>query len=189
MKQAIAIFSILVVLACSYGARAQTDKPAQHRVSSEVLDDWVTRWEKKLIDVGEAMPADKYSFAPANGEFKGVRTFAEQVKHVAAANYILAAAALGEKPPPDAGDETGPKALRTKADISDYLKGSFGALHKAAAAIDDKNTVLTSPAISPLQGTGTRLGLVVEALLHSANHYGQMVEYLRMNDVVPPASR
>jgi hypothetical protein len=177
------------VLAFSCGAQAQTDKAAQYRPSSQVLDDWVTRWEEKIVDVAEAMPADKYSFAPASSGFKGVRTFAEQVKHAAAANYILAAAALGEKPPADAGGETGPDALRTKADITGYVKGSFAALHKAAAVIDEKNTVVISPGISPLQGTGTRLGLVVEALLHSANHYGQMVEYLRMNGVIPPASR
>jgi uncharacterized damage-inducible protein DinB len=189
MKNTAYIFAAVLVLASCYSRQAKAEKPAQYRPSSQVVDDWVTKWEKQLVEVAEAMPADKYSFAPANGEFKGVRTFAEQVKHAAAANYILAAAALGEKPPSDAGDETGPDAFRTKADITAYLKGSFAALHKAAAVIDEKNTVITSPAISPLQGTGTRLGLVVEALLHSANHYGQIVEYLRMNGVIPPASR
>ena len=51
------------------------------------------------------MPADKYGFAPADGEFKGVRTFGQQVKHLAATNHILAAAALGEHTPADAGGE------------------------------------------------------------------------------------
>jgi hypothetical protein len=58
------------------------------------------------------------------------------------------------------------------------------------ATIDDKNTVIDSPPISPMpKGTATRLGLAVEVLLHTFDHYGQMVEYVRMNGVVPPASR
>ena len=167
----------------------QGDKMGAYRPSGQVVDDWVARWETKLVEVAEALPADKYSFAPSNGEFKGVRTFGQQLKHAAAANYILAAGALGEKAPADAGDEIGPDSVRTKDEIVAYLKGSFASLHKAAAAIDEKNIVIKEPSISPLHGTGTRLGLVVEAILHSANHYGQMVEYLRMNGVIPPASR
>lgn len=146
--------------------------------------------ENRVVSAADAMPANKYVFAPTDGEFKGVRTFAQQVKHLAATNHILAAAALGEEPPADAGDEAGPETVRTKAEILDYLKASFARLGKAIDAIDDKNaTVKTSP-ISPLQGTTpTRLGLTVEALIHAFDHYGQMVEYLRMNGVVPPASR
>jgi hypothetical protein len=60
------------------------------------------------------MPADKYGFAPTEGEFDGVRTFRMQVKHLAATNYILAAAALGQDPPADAGDEAGPEAVSAK---------------------------------------------------------------------------
>lgn len=189
MKKTNLIHALLLLLASCGFAFAQINKTSEHRASGQVIDDWVTRWEKQLVDVADAMPADKYAFAPTNGEFKGVRTFSQQVKHAAAANYILAASALGEPPPAEAGDEMGPDSVRTKADIVAYLKGSFAALHKAAATIDEKNSVIKSTPISPLQGTATRLGLVVEALLHSANHYGQMVEYLRMNGVVPPASR
>ena len=81
------------------------------------------------------MPADKYGFAPSEGEFKGVRTFGRQVKHLAATNYMLAAAALGEQPPADAGDETGPEAIRTKEEILAYLDGSFVRLGEAIDAI------------------------------------------------------
>ena len=189
MKKTNWIFSLLLLLASNGFAAAQIEKAVEHRPSNQVIDDWVKKWEKQIVDVAEAMPADKYSFAPTNGEFKGVRTFAQQLKHAAAANYILAASALGEPTPADAGDETGPDSVRTKADIISYLKGSFVALHRAATAIDDQNAVIKSTPISPLQVTATRLGLVVEALLHSSNHYGQMVEYLRMNGVIPPASR
>lgn len=146
--------------------------------------------EKVTVSAADAMPADKYGFAPTDGEFKGVRTFGQQVKHLAAANHILAAAALGEEPPVDAGDEAGPEAARTKTEILEYAKASFAYLGKALDAIGEKNPPVKASPISPLKNTEvTRLALVVEALFHTADHYGQMVEYLRMNGVVPPASR
>ena len=182
------LFLGLLPAICSI-APAQTAGRAEHRASNEIVDYWVARWETDIIGVAEAMPADKYPFAPTNGEFKGVRTFAQQVKHVAAANHILAASILGAKPPANAGDETGPDSVRTKPEIIAYLKDSFAVLHGAARAIDDNNALIKSSPISPLIGTGTRLGLAMEALLHAAEHYGQMIEYLRMNGVVPPRSR
>jgi uncharacterized damage-inducible protein DinB len=146
--------------------------------------------ERQITSAAEAMPADKYGFVPTEGEFKGVRSFGQQVKHLAATNHILAAAALGEDPPPDAGDEAGPEAVRTKAEILDYLHSSFVHLGQAVDAIGSTNTAVKASPISPLPASGTtRLGLAVEALIHAFDHYGQMVEYLRMNGVVPPASR
>ena len=146
--------------------------------------------ERVLVSTADAMPADKYGFAPTDGEFRGVRTFGQMVKHLSATNYILAAAALGEEPPADAGDELGPEAVRTKVEILNYLNGSFGQLHKAIEAIGDKSVPVKASPISPLRGVEvTRLALVVESLVHAFDHYGQMVEYLRMNGAVPPASR
>ena len=146
--------------------------------------------QNQIVSAADAMPAVKYGFKPTDGEFKGVRSFGQQVKHLAATNHILAAAALGEEPPADAGDEAGPETVRTKAEVLDYLNGSFAHLSKAIDAIDEKNPTVKSSAISPLKKTETtRLALTVEALIHAFNHYGQMVEYLRMNGVVPPASR
>src|SRR5437660_9836310 len=117
--------------------------------------------ERVLVSSADAMPADKYSFVPTDGEFKGVRTFGQMVKHLSATNYILAAAALGEEPPADAGDELGPEAVRTKAEILNYLNGSFAHLHKAVEAIGDKNTPVKSSPISPLKGAEvTRFALV-----------------------------
>jgi uncharacterized damage-inducible protein DinB len=144
----------------------------------------------QIVGAAEAMPAVKYGFAPTDGEFQGVRSFGQQVKHLAATNHILAAAALGEEVPPDAGDEAGPETVRSKAEILDYLNRSFEHLAKAIDAIDGKNQTVHSSPISPLKKTETtRQALAVEALIHAFNHYGQMVEYLRMNGVVPPASR
>jgi len=145
---------------------------------------------RMLVDAAEAMPADKYGFAPTAGEFKNVRSFSRQLRHLSATNYILAAAALGQAPPSDAGDELGPDSVVTKAQHVAYLEGSFDALDKAIDAIGDRRVAIVSSPISPFQaGTATRLALIAESLMHAADHYGQIVEYLRMNGIVPPASR
>jgi len=145
---------------------------------------------RNIVDAALAMPADKFGFAPTVGEFSNVRTFGSEIKHLAATNYILAAAALGESPPADAGDEQGPDSVVTKAQHVAYLEGSFEALAKAIDAIGDGRIPVKTSPISPFQGgTATRLSLITEALIHSYDHYGQMVVYLRMNGVIPPASR
>src|SRR6516162_11885045 len=146
--------------------------------------------EKLIVSAVDAMPADKFGFAPTDGEFKGVRTFGQMVKHLSATNHIPAAAALGEEPPADAGDEVGPEAVRTKAEILNYLNDSFAHLSRAIEAIGQTGVSTNPSPISPLKkGQVTRSALVVESLMHAYGHYGQIVEYLRMNGVVPPASR
>jgi uncharacterized damage-inducible protein DinB len=146
--------------------------------------------QTQIIPAVEAMPADKFGFSPTDGEFKGVRTFGQMVKHLSATNHILAAAALGEEPPADAGDEVGPEAVRTKAEILNYLNASFAHLSKAVEAMGRTNVSVNPSPISPLKSDEvTRSALVVESLMHACDHYGQIVEYLRMNGVVPPASR
>jgi uncharacterized damage-inducible protein DinB len=158
----------------------------QERAGLQVL---LASVRSQIVSAAEAMPADKYGFIPGAGEFEGVRSFGRQVKHLAATNQILAAAALGEAPPLGAGDETGPEEARTKAQIIEYLSDSFAHLGEAIAAIGNANVAVRSSPISPLRGAAaTRTALVVEALIHAFDHYGQMVEYLRMNGIVPPAS-
>ena len=107
-----------------------------------------------------------------------------------AALATLAAAALGEEPPANAGDEAGPETVRTKDEILNYLNGSFAHLSKAIDAIGQPNVSVNAWPISPLKKSEvTRSALIVEVLVHGADHYGQIVEYLRMNGVVPPAGR
>jgi uncharacterized damage-inducible protein DinB len=173
------------LLASSVVLMAQSTRQTERRSVGKELDVWVSKTEQELIPAADAMPEEKYGFAPTAGKFEGVRTFAEQIKHLAAANYILASAVLGEKPPHQEHDESAPDSLRSKAEIMEYLKGSFAYLHKAAATINEENEA----EIIKLMDNRTRPGLIVDALLHSFNHYGQMVEYLRMNSIVPPASR
>jgi len=176
-------------LLLSIAASAQAAKPKEeHRTVAMVLDHTVSNLESEFIPAAEAMPEDKFSFAPTNGEFKGVRTFGQQIKHVAAVNYELGAALLEQKSPVDIGDESGPASITTKADILKYLKDSFAYVHKAIATINETNLVGTVR--SPFgEGYVSRLGLATAVSSHGYDHYGQMVEYLRMNGIVPPASR
>jgi hypothetical protein len=168
----------------------KNDASLDARQEKRALESLLKIVEKEIISTVDAMPADKFGFAPTDGEFKGVRTFGQMVKHFSATNHILAAAALGEEPPAEAGDELGPESVRTKAEILTYLKGSFVHLDKAVEAIGQTNIPVNASPISPLKrGEVTRLALITETLLHAYDHYGQLVEYLRMNGVVPPASR
>jgi len=148
----------------------------------------VINLEKEFTSAAEAMPEEKYTFAPTNGEFKGVRTFAMQIKHVAAVNYMVAAALLEEKPPVETGGENGPDSMKSKVDIVKFTKDSFAYAHKAMNSLTEKN--LTDTVKSPFgDGMVSRLGLATVLIYHPYDHYGQMVEYLRMNGIVPPASR
>ena len=168
----------------------KNDASLDARQEKRAFESLLNLVEKQIISAVDAMPADKFGFAPTDGEFKGVRTFGQMVKHFSATNHILAAAALGEEPPAEAGDELGPESVRTKAEILAYLKGSFVHLDKAVEAIGQTNILVNASPISPLKrGEVTRLALITETLLHAYDHYGQLVEYLRMNGVVPPASR
>src|SRR5579863_9180155 len=163
MKNTNWVFASLLLLACNNVALAQTKKmssavlvaqtsipAAQEHVDKgaaaldaqrekRALQVFLNSVQKQIVSAAEAMPAVKYGFAPTDGEFKGVRTFAQQVKHLAATNHILAAAALGENPPADAGDEMGPETVRTKDEVLEYLNASFAHLAKAIGAIGDNN--------------------------------------------------
>jgi hypothetical protein len=188
MKKMKWLFASLLLLASSGIAQSQDAKSADHRTVAQVLDRSVTGVENEFVPAADAMPEDKYSFVPTNGEFKGVRSFAQQAKHVAAVNYMVGAAILEEKLPVEIGGENGPDSMKTKADIVKFLKDSFAYVHKAVGSINDGN--LVSPIKSPFgEGTTTRLGMATLIVGHCFDHYGQMVEYLRINSIIPPASR
>jgi hypothetical protein len=157
------MFAVLLVLAGGNCAQGQAQKLAEQRSVNQVLDFWVSETEKLVVPAAEAMPEELYSFAPSNGEFKGVRTFAEQVKHLAAANHQLGAGVLGVEPPAGTRNETAPDSVKTKAEIMAYLKDSFTILHKAAAAINTEN--MNEPIKE--KGNRTRLWLLVDAVAHS----------------------
>jgi uncharacterized damage-inducible protein DinB len=153
-----------------------------------MLDNQLRSAEREIVSLIEAMPASKIDFAPTQGEFKGVRTFGQQAKHLAAVVYLVAAAAKGEKPPVDTGGENGPASIQKPADIVKFAKDAFAYAHGVALAMTAEN--LTQMVKSPFgDGQTTKGALISEAVWHSFDHYGQMVVYARMNGIVPPASR
>ncbi len=157
---------------------------------TSVLDMLFGIVEQEVVSAAEAMPEDKYSFAPTNGEFKGVRTFTEQVKHIGFASLLYFGPLMGEAIDAKSLEENpnGPAALKTKAEIVQYLKDSFALGHRAISGITSENEVTPLPKpVSPF--LSTRLAIAMIGTFHPKDHYGQMVEYLRMNGIVPPASR
>jgi uncharacterized damage-inducible protein DinB len=188
MREKLSCLAVCVLALVALSTAQDNKGKDEHRTVTQVLDNTVSNIEHEFVPAAEAMPEDKFGFAPTNGEFKGVRTFAQQIKHVASVNYELGAAILEEKPPVDVSDEAGPASITTKADILKYLNDSFAYVHKAIQTINDKNLVET---VSSPWGEGkvTRLSLATSVAWHGFDHYGQMVEYLRMNGIIPPASR
>jgi DinB superfamily len=182
------VFS-MTALSLALAALAALPQPVnaqQKPTVASVLDAQFTQAEKDFLSAAEAMPEEKYSFAPTNGEFKGVRTFAQQLKHVAVYNYRSFQAMLGIEITKDG--ENGSDAAKTKTEILKYVRDSFALGHKAIAAIRP-DTLLSEVKNSPEAGYDTPLALATFTCWHAYDHYGQMVEYLRMNRIVPPASR
>jgi uncharacterized damage-inducible protein DinB len=178
----------LIAAASASATQAQQPPPAPPTIASAV-DREISGIEKQILDVVEAMPEEKFNFSPESlnipgADYKSVRTFALQARHVAASNYFLWSSVTGDKIPDDYKGGNGPEAFKTKAEILKFLKDSFARGHKAAATLTAQNMLQT-----PENSKSTRLHLATFAVAHAFDHYGQMVEYLRMNGIVPPASR
>jgi len=137
-------------------------------------------FEKEFVSAAEAMPEDKFNFAPAQGEFKGVRSFGAQIKHVAEDNYYFFGGNISEADLKAKSDSI--EKLTSKADIIQALKDSFTLAHTYVDGITPENAFVTTE-------HGTRGGMASFGMAHIMDHYGQMVVYLRMNGIVPPASR
>ena len=187
---AVLIFTAIALRQGKNSAAAAAAPQAQQASTlASNVDREVSGIEKQVVEAAEAMPEDKFNFSPeslhiSGSDYKGVRTFAVQVKHIGASNYFIWSPLTGDKLPGGLKDGNGPENLKTKADILQFLKESFALGHKAAATLTTEN--MLQP---PGSGKSSRLHLAEFGVAHAFNHYGQMVEYLRMNGVVPPASR
>jgi hypothetical protein len=174
------------------GAAASAPQPQPSQPAPTItstVDRQISTVEKLIVEATEAMPEDKFNFTPESlkipgAEYKGVRTFAVQVKHVATSNYFIWSPITGDRLPEGLKDGNGPENLKTKADIIQFLQESFALGHKAAATLTTQN--MLQPAAG---GKSARLYLATFGVAHAYDHYGQMVEYLRMSGIVPPASR
>jgi uncharacterized damage-inducible protein DinB len=186
------IVVIPVLLVASAAAGAPTEKGAQGGAASpaptmaSTIDQWWTMIAQSFVSAAEAMPADKYDFAPKSGAFEGARTFAQQVKHVACANVAFFNEIEGKTPPP-ACETGGTDPAKTKAELLKYLRDSFDYGHTVLTALTAANAL--DPVSGRYGGPSTRLGITTLAVWHASDHYGQLVVYLRMNGIVPPASR
>jgi len=182
---AIHVLGCCLLAAFASSAFSQAAAPAKPAVGTaippaEVYGRLLSSLETNFVSAAEAMPDDKYDFAPPAtlGEFKGVRTFGEEVKHVALANTFF----FHDPTKPLVDNRADFDKLKTKAEIVKALKDSFTLAHTYVDAITVDNAfVMTS--------NGTRAGIASQGLAHLNDHYGQMVVYLRMNGIIPPASR
>lgn len=158
--------------------------------AAKIFDKQVGNVEHEVVSLAEAMPADKYGFTPTQGAFKGVRTFEQEVKHIAFEIFVVSNAMLDQPAPAASGTaENGPDNITGKDAAVKYLKDAFAQAHKAAATLTNDN--LMGQTADPFNSKGKRARVDSIGIIswHTFDHYGQMVEYARMNNVIPPASR
>lgn len=184
MKRPLVVLAAIFLSFVTVAPGQQVKPPVSNNVPDSINYMW-KEVEKEFTGLVDAMPEDKRNFKPTVGAFDGARTFAEQVKHVACANEAWAKKLHGEKPP-DHCDLGGPNPAKTKSEIMAYLRESFGMMDREISATNADN--LFSAVHGPYAGDN-RFEALNAALWHISDHYGQLVEYARMNGVVPPASR
>jgi uncharacterized damage-inducible protein DinB len=183
MKIAGRLLMICLMTAAPVSAIAQAAAPEKPAVGTkqepkEVYGKLLGLLEKEFVSAAEAMPEDKYDFSPTQGEFKGVRSFGSQVKHVAEANGYF----FHDPTKPMVDNRADIEKLKTKAEIVKALKDSFAEAHAYVDSITPENAFVMTK-------SGTHAGMASFGIAHMMDHYGQMVVYLRMNGIVPPASR
>ena len=177
------------MLTCALISSAAFAADPQAPPFSKVFDGQIATAEREIVSLAEAMPAEKYGFAPTAGEFKTVRTFAQQMTHIATVIYEVSSASLGEKNPVEVGqNDNGSPSIQGNAAVVKYLKDAFAYGHKAANALTPANMMDMVPGPFGNQKM-PRISLVSMMPWHSFDHYGQSVVYARMNGVIPPASR
>lgn len=169
---------------CSIPVLAADTAPS----ARQIFDRQLSNTEREVVGLTEAMPAGKFNFAPTNGLFTGVRTFALEARHIAFEINVVASALLGE-PVPSQANDNGPDNLTTKDEIVKYLKDAFAHAHQAVATLTNDNLMELAPDPFNPKGKSPRVASVAIFYWHTYDHYGQMVEYLRMNGIKPPASR
>ncbi|SEG71791.1 hypothetical protein SAMN05421819_4525 [Bryocella elongata] len=199
IKQMVVAVSLVGISAMAPVVRAQQGwekvAPGTMIAPAEALNSLLSMTEIQMISLVKALPADKYGFAPSAAifapgqrtEYAGVRTFGALVIHVAQANYALGSHLSGLKP--DIDLTLLPK-LKYKDEIIAALEDSFAFDHKAIGTITNANAFEDIGGRTPSGATipSTRSTQAAYIAVHASDEYGQMVEYLRMNGIAPPAS-
>jgi uncharacterized damage-inducible protein DinB len=172
-------FALTAVAAQAQTGKAPAKKP---KASDESLLAW-NSMARKIIEMAEDFPEDKYDYKPT----PEVRSFRQLLLHIAAVNYFFTNAAEGREVAP-AEDDPAPEKYRTKANAVRFLTQSFA---DGATAIQNKGARGMGQYIQhPFGSRQTSLNnLCRDISEHSAEHYGNLVVYYRLNKMVPPASR
>jgi hypothetical protein len=182
---------VALFLGSAAGLLGQTPRPTAPSALSGAIDAEVTSQEKTFLDEVEAMPENRFDFSPeslavSGSALTGVRTFAQQVRHVAADNFAIWAPLTGQAEPAGLNAPNGPADMKSRAAILKFLRDSFAYAHRAVLGLTPDNAL----GLVEFRGRKvTRMSLVILALTHISDHYGQLAEYLRLSGVVPPASR
>src|ERR1700747_1743864 len=184
---ALVAFTLLSATGFNLPSEAQTQNqapaPARSR-SDEMLDRW-NDIGNKLVAMAKDFPEDKYDFKVQ----KDQRTFAQNLLHAAALDFVVIRRISGSNMGPDFGEGDNPSrdAFKTKAEVLKFVQ----------EAVTDGAQVIQQQGDAGLDKTskffGNRLAhnsyLWTFAIEHSAEHYGQLVVYYRANNLVPPDSR
>jgi hypothetical protein len=165
---------------------AQFRVPAKRhpRFIAESVGNTLQFAEGNFLGIAEAMPEERYSFVPTAGTFDGVRSFGEQVKHVACAQFAFFNEFEGKKPPEDC-EKGGHDPAKTKAELIEYLKDSFDYSNRVLATVNARNSL--DRVEGRYAGPNTKLGISVASVWHLTDHHGQLVVYLRMNGIADDA--
>lgn len=174
------LVAMLTCIVLHHGIAQVSLTPAVERLFNKI--------ESDIMTSAEAMPQEKFDFTPeglqiTNSAFAGARTFAGQIMHLATDNFLIWSAVTGDSIRSDIKDVNGPKAIKTKKDILEYLKSSFAVGRKAIGTLTSQNAM---DMIQYRRRKLPRLDLIFYALTHANEHYGQMAVYLRLCGIVPP---
>ena len=163
------------------GRGAPPAAPTITTLAGDVQADWAMQ-KDWLVNAADAMPADKFGYKPTPAQ----RSYGEQIMHVVAADQSVVGMLGGKTPAPAINLKAA-----TKADVMTALRQSMDYFEVVLKEFTDQqlNERVTTPASSFLGPSASRLRLIYQSMMHSQDIYGQMVVYLRLNGIVPPASR
>jgi len=176
------VLLVFVVMACCIQAQGQAPTPVRSRA-----DETLERWNaigNKLIAMAQDFPEDKYDFKVQKDE----RTFAQNLLHAAAFEFVVIRVVSGSNVGPDFGQGDNPSrdAFKTKPDVVKFVQQ---AVAEGARVIEEQGDA----GLDKTTRWGKRLVhnsyLWTDATEHSGEHYGQLVVYYRANNLVPPDSR
>lgn len=182
----IAVLLLLVAMVSGMAVAQAPAAPPAPKTPGEAMGLALGLFEKWVMGAADAMPDDKYNFKPTGGEYGDVRTYGEEFRHIAYANYMFGSLLKGEKNPLGVSKDGNGPDLKTKAEIIKQLKESYAYLHEALNGVTSANEMELVDFFGMKVPKAT---IAAAAVAHPLDHYGQSVEYLRMNGIVPPASR